>query len=221
MSLSAINLLPPRLELPRGRAALPESEVEASQQARILQATVEEIAENGFHGASVTGITKRARVSRTTFYQMFTSKTDVFSQAHLAAVEQLASNIRAESAKAELKTWPDRVRVGVTSYLNVFESSPAFAYCFLVDLHSAGDELLDQHHLVSGSHARALITVAKRAQAAGENVRIPGAAEALGVMGATDELTAREIRLAGRGAQPKLSRLIEPITQLQSAILRP
>ena len=221
MSSSAINTLAQQIDLPRGANSLPNSQVGADQYARILKAAVEEIAEKGFRETSVAGITKRARVSRTTFYEMFASKTDVFSQAHLAAVQDLASRIRHDRAQSESNAWPDRIRLGVTSYLNIFEQSPAFGYCFLVDLHSAGDDLVGQRQQVGDLHARALITVAERAQAAGEDVRIPAVGEALGVVGATDELTAREIRTFGRGSQPKLSRLIEPITQLQSAILRP
>ena len=186
-----------------------------------MQATLEEIAEHGFQHSSVTGITKRARVSRTTFYDNFNSKTEAFAQAHIEAVSQLADILRSLSETAAPKTWRERVELGVSAYLSILEDSPQIAYCFLVELRAAGEPLRAQTEFVMGSHARLLVKVAERALASGEDVRVPTPAEALAVMGGTDELTAREIRTFGRGAKPKLSRLVEPITQLPSAILLP
>lgn len=42
MTDDELSLLPDRLGLPRGRAALPESEVAASQRGRIMQAVSDE-----------------------------------------------------------------------------------------------------------------------------------------------------------------------------------
>lgn len=219
MTEDPLNMLPDRLGLPRGRSALPGSEVAASQRARIMQAVTDEVAESGFHAATVAAVTHRAHVSRTSFYQSFADKEEAFAAAHLEASEQRLSRIRDRSATVPLASWQERLRIGVEAYLENFESAPAYAYSFLVELHGAGERLWEQRDLILERHASALLRLAELAAQAGARVRIPERLETIGVIGATEELTARDVRSFPRGSQPELSRLVDPITRLQTMIL--
>ena len=75
--------MPDRIGLPRGRAALSEREVAASQRGRILQGVTEEVAARGYAATTVQHVISRARVSRRAFYDQFTDKQDAFARAHL------------------------------------------------------------------------------------------------------------------------------------------
>jgi AcrR family transcriptional regulator len=73
--------------LPRGRHGLSREAVEGSQRTRLLRAMVDVMADKGYAGTSVADILRRARVSRETFYELFSSKEDCF----MSAFEQQSS----------------------------------------------------------------------------------------------------------------------------------
>jgi AcrR family transcriptional regulator len=60
--------------LPRGRHSLSREEVEGSQRERVQRAMAEAMAEKGYALTSVADILRRARVSRETFYELYTSR---------------------------------------------------------------------------------------------------------------------------------------------------
>lgn len=215
-----ISLLPERLDLPRGRAALPKSQVVAQQRARIMQGAIDEIAEVGYAASTVAGIIRRARVSRTTFYRMFADKVAAFEAAHLVASHRLHRVIGSNAGSHPQAFWRERVHSGVRTYLRNLENAPAFAYCFLVDIWGAGDLLLQRRDDALARHGQALRVLAERASAAGEPVRVPTLLEAIAVVGAADEMTSRAVRGAGRGHRVDLSPLEAPIVQVQLSILR-
>jgi AcrR family transcriptional regulator len=208
--------MPGRLGLPRGRAALPESEVAASQRGRILQAATEVVAARGYAATTVQHVISRARVSRSAFYDQFTDKQDAFAQAHLEASHQLLDLIRHQVAMFEHADWRRRLRVGVEAYLTGFQSAPAYAMSFMVELRGAGPRLLDQRDLVLEQHARNLVRLA---ETVGSEVRQPSELEAIGVIGSADELATRAIRATPPGRVPRLDHLVEPILAIYEAVL--
>src|SRR6478752_2700016 len=72
----------PGRALPRGPHGLSREEVELSQRARLLQATTEAVAAQGYVKTTVADIIARAGVSRATFYQLFRDKEDCFLAAY-------------------------------------------------------------------------------------------------------------------------------------------
>lgn len=219
MPRKPMSLLPDRMDLPRGRSALPESEVVAAQRARIMQASVDEVAAEGYAAATVAAICRRARVSRTTFYRTFADKEEAFAAAHLAASDRLVAAIRARAADLPDHRWRERIRLGVDHYVAAYETSPAFAYSFLVGVMAVSHELSEQRDRIVERHARGLVRVAETAHAVGAAVRIPGSDEAIAVIGAADALASRQVRAVGRGDRPELAVIVEPLVRLQSAVL--
>ena len=211
-----LTLLPERMQLPRGRSALPDDQVAASQRGRIMQAIVEVVAERGYPSTSVQDVIRRARVSRTAFYDCFVDKQDAFAHAHAAASQQLLDLIAAAVHAVEGADWRTRHRAGVTAYLDGFRSAPAYAVSFMVELRSAGSRLLDQRDQVLERHARRIAAIAKDARHERPDRPTPSELAIIGAAAAGDELVAREVR-AGRIAQ--LGELVGPIVEVHLAVI--
>ncbi|MGW5640849.1 TetR/AcrR family transcriptional regulator, partial [Streptomyces sp. NPDC003832] len=84
-------LLQPQLtDLPRGPHGLARELVTGSQRQRLLYAMIVAVADKGYTAATVADATRRAGVSRKTFYELFTDKDP-------AAVDPLAVRSRPPS----------------------------------------------------------------------------------------------------------------------------
>jgi len=64
--------------LPRGRHGIDRDEIRAHQRARLIEATIECVAERGYPTTTVGHIVARARVSRETFYELYSDKEDCY-----------------------------------------------------------------------------------------------------------------------------------------------
>lgn len=216
-----LSLLPKRLGLPRGRSALPESEVVASQRGRIMHAVTDEVAEVGYAKATVAGITRRARVSRTTFYQSFDDKEHAFSAAYTAISDQVVSVIRDRAARTDDSAWRERIDLGVRALVESFESRPAYARSYMVEVRGAGERLLAQRDRVVERHARSLARVAQLAGEAGAPVRQPTELEVIAAIGGTEELIARAARRVGPGGRHSFRSIIPAIVTIHTSVLQP
>lgn len=215
-----LTLLPERLGLPRGRSALPESEVAASQRGRIMQAVTDEVAAVGYARATVAGITRRARVSRTTFYQSFDDKEHAFAEAYVAISDQVVSVIRERAAQTDDSAWRERIDLGVRALVGSFESRPSYARSYMVEVHGAGERVLRLRDHVVERHSRSLARVAHLAGQAGAPVRQPSELEVIGAIGATEELVARAVRRVGRHDRHAFRAVVPAIVTIHTAVLR-
>lgn len=215
----SLTMMPDRLGLPRGRSALPESEVAASQRGRILQAITDEVADRGYAPTTVQHVIRRARVSRTAFYDNFADKQDAFALAHAEASHQLLDLIRRRVAALGAAGWRTRMRAGVEAYLAGFESAPSYAVSFMVELRAAGPRLLDQRDRVLEQHAHDFARLAEAAATEDARVVRPSDLEVIAVIGAADELATRAIRATPPGEAAMLDALVAPITAIYEAVL--
>jgi AcrR family transcriptional regulator len=112
------------------------------QRARVLGSAVQVIAEHGYGQMSVARVTARARVSRRTFYDLFSDREDCF----LAAFEDAVAQITAVVAVAYGRdgVWRDRVRAALTALLEFLESEPAVCSLLVVDALGAGPRVLER-----------------------------------------------------------------------------
>ena len=81
--------------LPKGPHGLSSEEVIASQRERIFAAIIDAVAEKGYVHTSVADVLAHAKVSRLTFYQLFSDKEDCFVSAFEARAALLAQLLRA------------------------------------------------------------------------------------------------------------------------------
>ena len=126
-----------------GRQQLSRDFIVKHQQARIIAALAEEVAEKGYRAVTVADIVRRAGIARNTFYDNFSSKQDCF----LAALDfALAEALRrVVEAASEVESWQLRVRAGLAAFLAYVASEPALARTCLVESLSAGPEAVERY----------------------------------------------------------------------------
>jgi AcrR family transcriptional regulator/DNA-binding MarR family transcriptional regulator len=95
------------------------------QRSRLLAATVRTVEELGYAHATVATITRRARVSRRTFYDLFENREDCVA----AVLDDAARRIGSEMERAGLEdlSWRERVRGGLWTILSFLDREPVLA----------------------------------------------------------------------------------------------
>lgn len=135
--------------------------------------------EKGYVGTSVEDVLKRARVSRQSFYSLFSSKLDCF----MAAFDQASALLRrrlegAAQAGGDPLT---RFERAFTAYLDALASEPGYARLFLVEVYAAGPEAIQRRSEIQHDLAGALADMmGLRGEAAGFACQI--VVSAVGVM---------------------------------------
>jgi AcrR family transcriptional regulator len=139
------------------------SGVEDGQRARLLEAMVQTVADQGYPRTTVAEVVRAAGVSRSTFYALFEGKEECFLEAHRLGSEVLEQQIDAAIVLAT-DGWRGRLQDGIREYLKILEDDRVFAYTFLVEIHQgspaaalARDEVLDRFAArFATSHAAAV-----------------------------------------------------------------
>ncbi|MEV0660093.1 TetR/AcrR family transcriptional regulator [Actinomadura luteofluorescens] len=160
--------------LPRGRHALSRAEVERVHRDRLCGAMAQAMAEKGFVGTSVEDVLKRARVSRQSFYALFSSKLDcfmaAFDQAGLLLFLQLEAAMQGEGGEgggagqgaaqgegdAAEGDAAERFERVFTAYLEALAAEPGYARLFLVEVFAAGPEAVRRRTRVQRDLAASL-----------------------------------------------------------------
>jgi AcrR family transcriptional regulator len=151
------------------------------QRKRILEATVQLIAERGLRRVTAETVARRAGVSRRTLYDLFGTMEDC-AVAALALVRQRATSLVSEAFEREAR-WTDGVLAGLAALLDFLDREPQLAWVCLVETlavsrpglslraHELGalTPLLDagRTHRPLGEHPHALTAEATIASVAG------------------------------------------------------
>lgn len=106
------------------------------QRARIVAALAKETSEKGYRAVTVADIVKRAGIARNTFYDNFSSKEDCFLAAQKFAMSAALEKV--VEAAGTLDHWPQRVRAGLTAFLDYVIAEPELARTCMVEALSAG-----------------------------------------------------------------------------------
>jgi AcrR family transcriptional regulator len=124
------------------------------QRSRMLAAAARAVEELGYTRATVAHITRRAKISRRTFYELFGNREECL----IAALEDVVGSIRGELATAELKglVWRERMRVGVWTILAFFDREPVLARFLVVQALRGSQAVLERREEVLGELARAI-----------------------------------------------------------------
>jgi AcrR family transcriptional regulator len=112
------------------------------QRRRLLLAIDEIVGEEGLERASVGRICKRAGVSRRTFYDLFDDREGCFLAAFDHAIESIGERVR--PAYEREGNWSTRIRCGLTSLLELFDSAPGLARMCVVETLRAGTEVSER-----------------------------------------------------------------------------
>ena len=112
------------------------------QRSRLIAGAVCAIEELGYAQATVGHITRRASVSRRTFYELFADREECLA----AVLEDLVGLIGLELAAADLDglRWGERVRTGLWAILSFFDREPALARVCVVQALRGGPRVLER-----------------------------------------------------------------------------
>jgi AcrR family transcriptional regulator/DNA-binding MarR family transcriptional regulator len=122
------------------------SKVSEIQRSRLLMAAVAAVDELGYDGASVAHITRRARISRRTFYEQFDNREQCLLAVFESVVDRIASEL--DPAALEGLPWRERVRTGLWTILSFFDRDPALARVCVVQAQRGDLKLLARRQQV-------------------------------------------------------------------------
>src|SRR5271166_1176730 len=126
--------------LPRGPHRLSREQVENHQHERILAAMIAAAGTKGYGSTTIGDITRRARVSRDTFYEQFANKEACFLAAYDAITGELLDEMIA--AGTSRPSFVEGIREGVRAYLNFWSGRPDAARAWTLEVMAAGSEAL-------------------------------------------------------------------------------
>jgi AcrR family transcriptional regulator len=120
--------------------SVPREQLVEIQRSRLLAAAVSAVDELGYVDTTVSDITSRARVSRRTFYELFSNREECLA----AVLEDVVALVEGELAAAELDglVWRERVRGGLWVILSFLGREPALARVCVVQTLRGGAEVL-------------------------------------------------------------------------------
>lgn len=113
-----------------GTARAARTDIERSQYARLILAAGEVVGELGYHGATIAAITRRAGVSKKTFYVFFADKEEAVLAAYELAQEAIA---RALTKAGGATTARDAIDAALREYLSTLAASDAITRMFLIE----------------------------------------------------------------------------------------
>jgi AcrR family transcriptional regulator len=188
--------------LPRGPHSLSRAEVVKHQRERMLAAVVGAVAAKGYGSTTIGDVTRRARVSRDTFYQQFANKEQCFLAAYDAIVRELLDQMVAVGTSEP--SYVENTRNGVRAYLKFWSERPDAARVCTLEVMAAGSEALAHSGHTLRSFARLYRTIA--AQARMEQPELPSIPDIVSraIVVATLELITDYVREDRVSSLPKL-----------------
>ncbi len=109
-----------------------------AQRARLLVEMTNIVGEKGWSDTTVADVVRAAKVSRGTFYALFSSKEECLIEGYRYGVDVLMGHID-EAVRATPGDWRVKFRAGMRSYLVSLSTRPMFARAHLIELPLAGE----------------------------------------------------------------------------------
>jgi AcrR family transcriptional regulator len=140
--------------LTAGGEGLAHPRVVEIQRSRMLAAAAHAVEELGYARATVAHITRRAKVSRRTFYELFCNREECL----IAALEDVVGRIHGELVGAGLEglAWRERIRGGLWVILSFFDREPVLARFAVVQALRGSQTVLERREEILGELARAI-----------------------------------------------------------------
>lgn len=197
-------------QLPRHRHRLSRDDVRASQSARILVATAEVVAEQGYAAASVAAICARAGVSRKTFYELYADKEEAFLDAYRAVEVVIARMTAAAAGESEPRAM---LRAGMRAFLETLASAPGFTRMLVIEAVGAGPRVLERRAQAFADFVRAFSAPLHAAHAADPKVPPPDDAIVLALLGGINELALQHLVAHDAATLPELAPTVDVLIE--------
>jgi AcrR family transcriptional regulator len=178
----------------RGRHAPPPEVRLPRQRQRLLLAAAEEFADVGYAGASAESISRRAGMSKATFYEHFANKERCIVALFDRAAEVIGGAM-VDAARAAGSDARQRLRAGTRAFLAVLAQHPEYAQTLLVEIIGAGPETARRRDEIFAGFAGVLNAENAEAARRGQLRRFASPHDAFAIIGAISELVSRQVRL--------------------------
>ena len=196
----------------RGRHAPPLEIRLPRQRERLLQAAAREFARHGYRGASSDSISRRASMSKATFYEHFHDKEECILALRDEATQILYEALWEAARSAPPDDAVQRMRVSIRAFLQTLADHPELTQTVLVEIVGAGPRATQSRDRILQVFAEMLDRENEYAAGLGLVARLRSPHDAMAVAGAAVELASRQIRLGIPARmldlQPVLERLL-------------
>jgi AcrR family transcriptional regulator len=195
--------------VPRGRHAPPlEVRLEVQKQ-RLFDAAATVFSRVGYADASAEAISRRAGMSKATFYEHFANKEEC-----LVALFEYASaivlDVLVDAARGAGIDFRERHRAGLRAILDIVDANPSVAQAILVETMGAGPRVAELRDRALNTVAQVMYEeTAHAAELPGGGPAFASADEAFAIVGATFELVSRQLRTG----QPERLLDLEPLVE--------
>jgi AcrR family transcriptional regulator len=179
----------------RGRHAPPPEVRLPLQRERLLRAAALEFAQRGYAGASSESISRRAAMSKATFYEHFANKEEC-----MVALFDLATSLVQDAMAAAAQGAPagdavQRTKAGTRAFLSSLAQYPEFAQTLLVEIIGAGPRAAQRRDQIISAFAYVLDAENAEAARRGLIGRFASPHDTFAIVGAIVELVSRQVRL--------------------------
>jgi AcrR family transcriptional regulator len=117
---------------------------DADRRGRILWALATCMADKGYQATTIADIARAGRVSKTVVYAHFRDKEHCLLELYSRATDRVLETVRAAQSEAQTAglPWRERLRAGITAYMEALAAGPAVAWAALVEVQAAGRSAL-------------------------------------------------------------------------------
>lgn len=179
----------------RGRHAPPPEVRLPLQRERLLRAAALEFAQVGYAGASSESISRRAGMSKATFYEHFANREECILALFDMGVQLVRDAMAAAAHNAPTGDAPERLRAGTRAFLGALAEHPEFAQTLLVEIIGAGPRAAARRDQVLQAFADVLDAENAAAARRGLTGRFSSPHDGFAAVGAITELVSRQVRL--------------------------
>ncbi|HEV3056030.1 MAG TPA: helix-turn-helix domain-containing protein [Solirubrobacteraceae bacterium] len=196
----------------RGRHAPPPEVRLPLQRQRLLRAAAVEFAERGYAGASSESISRRAAMSKATFYEHFSNKEECIIALFDRASQVVAGGIAEAARGAGRGDAAARMHAATRAYLSAVAEYPEFAQTLLVEIIGAGPEVAARRDKMLRVFAELFDAENAAAASRGLIPRFASPHDAYALVGAVFELVSRHVRLGVPRDVMELAPVIDRLT---------
>jgi AcrR family transcriptional regulator len=179
----------------RGRHAPPPEVRRPRQRERLLRAAALEFAQRGYTGSSSESISRRAAMSKATFYEHFANKEECMLALFGRATTVIQTAMAQAARNAPTGDAQERMKAGTRAFLTSLSEHPEFAQTVLVEIIGAGPRAA--HYRDQLIQAFADVLDAENAAGARRGLisRFASPHDSFAIVGAITELVSRQVRL--------------------------
>ena len=200
-------------KLPKGRGALPQEVVHASQRRRLMRALETLAGTKGIVELTIADVVTEAGVARRSFYELFDDKLDCFIATYLVNAQLLIDRFVAGMRAAEDPA--DGLLTGWPAYLGQLAEFPIHARAFLLEPLRAGPPAVEHRERIHGQFVDHILAQHRRARKVHPELRSVSRNRVIALVGGINELVYGELERK----TPNLLGLLPEVQGVCAAVL--